>query len=331
MSKGPKIPNPADAAVAGIQADTSLQPFKYLIDSASTLGHPITIDGKTYDFSGLGQAATTSKISDQMAQTLLDLQTEKSPAIIAQRLAELKAADPQGYAARQQLFDRIISDAQQSPNRPVSSDLQQTLQDELAKGAGFSDAKQSEQVREGVRGQQSKSGIYLGNSPTSQEAKTMVNAGESLQNQRQQDALNLLQSGSSPEDVAYRELQQNLANLGAFQTGETPQAQFRQVSSAANGPVPLVGGASPTNTFNPNAAGQGVNNAFSNWNTQFNYQNSQANPWLAGLSLAANTTGTLANINPGWFSGGSSSSGSPAPWTAPGQSPQEITNSWLGG
>jgi hypothetical protein len=330
MSKGPKIPNPADAAVAGIQADTELQPFQYLINSAATLGQPITIDGKNYDFTGLGQADTTAKISDQMAQTLLDLQRENSPQIIAQRLAELKAADPQGYAARQQLFDRILADAQRSPGRPVSTDLQKTLQDELAKGSGFSDAKQAEQVREGVRGHQSRSGIYLGAAPASEEAKTMVNAGESLQSQRQQNALNLLQSGASPEDVAYRELQQNLANLGAFQTGETPQAQFRQVSSSANGPVSLVGGASPTNTFNPNAAGQGISNAMSNWNSQFQYNQNQANPWLAGLSLATNTVGSLANINPSWFGGGSTPA-QPAPWTAPGQSPQEVTNAWLGG
>ncbi len=300
--KSPKIPNPADAAVAGIQADTELQPFQYLINAASTLGKPITIGDKTYDFTGLGQTDTTGKISDKMAQTLLDIQKTQSPAIIAQRLAELKAADPQGYAARQQLFDRIMADAQNHPDRPVSADLQQQLQDELAKGGGFSDAKQAEQVREGVRGQQSHSGVYLGAAPAAQEARTMVNAGETLQSQRQQNALNLLQSGASPEDIAYRELEQTLSNLGAFQSGETPQAQFRQVSSAGNGPVSLVPGAPQTNTFNPNAAGQGVSNAFQNYNTTWNYQQQQANPWLAGLSTLATGAGALRNIN--GFGGG---------------------------
>lgn len=317
MSKQPKIPNPADAAVAGLQSDIELQPFQYLINSAATLGQKINIGGKEYDFTGLGQADTTAQISDKMAQVLLDLQREKSPEIIAQRLAELKAADPTGYAARQQLFDRIVADARNNPDRPVSSDLQRTLQDELAKGTGFSDAKQAEQVREGIRGKQSKSGIFLGAAPTSEEAKTMVGAGESLRNQRQQNALQLLQSGASPEDVAYRQFQQTLANLGAFQTGETPQAQFRQVSSAANGPVSLVGGATPTNTFNANAAGQGINTAMGNYNTQWNYQQGQANPWLAGISLGANTLGTVAQINPGWFNSNPNATNS-SPWVAAG-------------
>src|SRR5438067_419893 len=112
-----KIPNPGQAAAAGIAADTSLQPFNYLINAASTLGTPISIDGKTYDFSGLGQADTAGVVGDKMAQTLLDLQKEKSPEIIQQRLDELKAADPEGYNARKELFDKIMEDAQKNPDR----------------------------------------------------------------------------------------------------------------------------------------------------------------------------------------------------------------------
>jgi len=301
MSKGVKIPNPADAAVQGIQSDTQLQPFKYLLNAAADTGQNITLNGQNYDFTGLGNADTAGKISDQMAQTLLDLQKEKSPAIIAQRLKELQAADPQGYAARQQLFDRIMSDAQSNPGRPVSSDLQQTLQDELAKGVGFNDAKQEEQVREGVRGGQVARGITLGNAPTSQEAQTVTNAGESLQTQRQQDALNMLQSGTSPDDIAYRNMQQSLGNLANFQQGISPTAQFQQVSSAGNGPVQLTGQAPSTNTFNPNAAQTGMNNALSLYQGQSTYANASANPWLAGLGVAGQTAGTLKQINPSWF------------------------------
>lgn len=293
----PSIPDPGKAAVAGIQADTELQPYKYLIDAAASLGNKITIDGKEYDFTGLGDVDTAGKVSDKMAQTLLQLQKEKSPQIIAQRLAELKAADPKGYAARQQLFDRIMADAKSNPDRPVASELQKSLQNEIAKGAGFSDEKQAEQVREGVRGKQAANGITLGNAATSEEARTMVNAGESLRDKRQQDALNLLQSGAAPDEVAYRKMQQNLANLGAFQSGETPAAQFQQVSGAQSGPVQLAGKAPDTNTFNPNAAGQGINNAFGVYNAKSNFANNQANPWLAGLSIAGNAYGTYNKIN----------------------------------
>lgn len=299
--KQPDIPNPGKEAAQGIAADTELAPFQYLINSAATLGNKITINGKTYDFTGLGQADTAGKISDKMAQTLLDLQKEKSPEIIAQRLAELKAADPEGYAARQQLFDRIMADAQKSPLSPVSTDLQAQLQDELAKGVGFSDAKQEQQARESVRGRQVRSGIYLGAAPTSEEAKSVLSAGEQLRNERQQNALALLESGASPEDVAYRQFQQTLSNLGSFQRGETPQAQFKQVSSAGQGPVPLVGGATPTNTFDPNAAGQGISNAFDIYGIQQRYNQSQANPWMAGLSIGATGLGAIAQTNPSWF------------------------------
>lgn len=302
MGKQPNIPDPGKAAVAGIQADAELQPFNYLTTAAATLGNKITLGGKTYDFTGKGTADTAGIVSDQMAQTLLDLQKERSPAIIQQRLDELKAADPQGYNARRELFDKIMQDAQSHPDRPVASELQQSIQNELAKGAGFDDARQEEQVREGVRGGQVSHGNYLGNAATGQEASTVVNAGESLRNTREANALQMLESGTSPEDVNYRRMQQTLSDLGAFQSGQSPTAQFKQVSGAAQGPVPTYPGMNPqTNTFNPNAAGQGVSYANDLYSGMSGYNASQANPWLAGLSTTFNTAGTLNKINPGLF------------------------------
>lgn len=294
----PKIPNPADAAVGGIQADAELAPYQYLINAAATLGRRIEIGGKVYDFTGLGQADTAGRVSDQLAQTLLDLQREKSPAIIAQRLAELKAADPEGYASRQQLFDRIMSDAEQNPDRPVATDLQNLIQNEISKGAGFDDARQESQVRDSARGQQVARGTYLGNAATTNEARTVVGAGETLRNQREQNALNLLQSGASPEDVAYRRQQQNIANLGSFVNGQTPTAQFGQVSGAQRGPAGTYGG-NPNINFDPNAAGQGLNNSLNIWQGNYDFANSQANPWLSAFSTAFNTAGTVNRINGG--------------------------------
>lgn len=294
----PEIPDPGKAAVAGLQADTEMQPFSYLINAASTTGRPVTIGGRTFDFTGLGRADTAGRISDKMAALLLELQREKSPQIIAARIEELKAADPQGYAARQQLFERILADAQANPDRPVASELQSQLQAELGKGVGFNDRRQLEQVQEGVRGGQVKRGIFLGNAPAAQEAQAVVSAGESLRSQREQNALKLLESGASPEDVAYRRMQQSLANLGNFVSGQTPTAQFGQVSGAARGPVNLQGG-TPQIGFNQGAAGQGMNNALDTWSAQNQWNQSQANPWLAGLSIGANAYGTLNRINQG--------------------------------
>ncbi len=279
----PKLPNAAKSAAEGIRTDLEQQPFSYLIDAAAKLGNKITIGGKEYDFTGLGDAATSAAVSDKMAKTLLDLQREKSPQIIAQRLAELQAADPEGYAARKTLFDKILEYATNNPDRPISTELQTSLQDELAKGVGFDDAKQKEQVTEGVRGKQIKNGIILGNAPASEEAGAVLSAGESLRNQRQQDALAFLQSGQSPEDIAYRDFQQNLNNLGSFVNGQSPTQQFQQVGNAGQ-QFDLTGGVN-TNTFNPNAAGQGINSAFSQFNTQQQYQNAQANPYLSGISI----------------------------------------------
>jgi hypothetical protein len=314
LCSSPRIPNPADAAVGGIRADVALQPQNYLINAAAQTGKKVTIGGRTYDFSGLGQTDVGAAVGDKMAAALLQLQKEKSPAIIQERLDELKAADPEGYAARKQLFDRIVADAQANPDRPVSSELQQQLQDELAKGVGFSDAKEAEQAREGARGGQVARGIYLGNAATGQEARTVVGAGETLRNKRQQNALALLESGASPEDVAYRRMQQSLGNLGSFVAGQTPEAQFREVSSAGNGPVPLVPGAPSTNTFNPNAAGQGLQNSLGIYQGQIDWANSQANPWLAGISTGLTAAGAYRQINgptpPSvWGAGGAGGSG----------------------
>lgn len=315
MSKSPKIPSASKAAIAGIQADLELSPFNYLINSAATLGNKIVIDGKEYDFTGQGQTDIARSMSDKMAKALLDLQREKSPEIIKQRIEELKTSDPQGYAARQQLFERIMADAGKNPDRPIASDLQKMLSDELAKGSGFSDAKQAEQVREGVRGKQVASGIYRGNAPTTEEAKTVVNAGNQLRVQRQQNALEMLQSGTTPEDAAYRRVQQTIANLGNFAGGRTPTAQFGQVSSAANGPVQFTGMAPQTGTFNQNAAGQGMQNTLSIYNGQMNFANSQANPWLAGLSIGANAIGALGNIDPSSKTySGSAAAFNPSAW-----------------
>lgn len=290
---GPSIPDPSQAAVQGIKSDTQLQPFGYLIDAASTLGKPITLGGRTYDFTGLGKADVAETVSDQMAATLLALQKEKSPQLIQQRIDELKAADPQGYAARKQLFDRILADAQANPNRPMSQDLQRQVQTELAKGVGFDDARQQAQVLNAVRGGQVKRGVTLGANPVTQEAKAVVGAGEALRNQRQQNALNLLTSGTSPEDVAYRRMQQSIGNLANFQRGQSPTAQFAQVSAANTGALPVPGGAPNTNTFYGGAAGQGLQNALGVYSGNVNWANSQANPYLAGLSVGANALGTL--------------------------------------
>lgn len=293
----PSIPDPNLAAVAGATADMENFPFQYQINSLAKMGGKATIDGKVYDFTGLGDADTAAVMSEKMAETMLALQKEFGPEFVKQRLAELKAADPTGYAARQQLFDRIMADAAANPGRPMNQALQDAVTGELSK-AGKLDARQLEEVQQGVRGRQIGRGIILGNAATSEEANAVVRAGEGLRDQRQQQAAGILSSGVLPEDVQYRNIQQALSNLGAFTNGQTPTAQFGAVSSAGNGAAPLWTGSQNQAATNGNATVQGMQDAMSLYSSNMNWANSQINPWTAGLAGAASGI-NLAN-KAGW-------------------------------
>lgn len=294
--KQPDAPDPNQAAIQGMMADMENYPFEYQINSLAKMGGKATINGKVYDFTGLGDADTAAAMSDKMAQTLLDLQKQYGPDFIKQKLAELKVADPTGYAARQQLFDQIMADADASPDRPMNTRLQAMVQDELAKG-GKLDARQTEQVQQGVRGKQLRSGIFLGNAATSEEANALVNAGEAERTKRQQQGIGILNSGVLPEDVQYRQIQQALSNLGNFTSGASPTNQFQSLSSASNGAVPFQVGQSNAAAINPNAGVNGMNNALSLYNQEQNWANSQVNPWMAGIS------GGIAGYNLGQKAG----------------------------
>ncbi len=290
----PKIPDPATGSVAGMQQDIANFPFQYQINALAETGGKSTINGREYDFTGLGNADQASKIGDEMAQAMLDIQKNYNPQYIQQRLDDLKRADPSGYAARKQLFDKIMSDAENAPpNAQMSKDLQDQVNGMLQK-SGHLDAKGLEEVQNGVRGGQTARGIFLGNAPTAQETSAVVNTSDALKSQQQQEGLQYLQSGISPQDIQFRQIQQSLANLGAFQNNQTPQAEFGQLSGAQNGAAPF----NPANYSTPfelnpqGSAAAGMNFQ----NAQFGFQNSQANPWLAGLSTASSAFGAAGNI-----------------------------------
>lgn len=321
MSK-PKTPKPVDyqdAARQGVYAGLESYPLQYLTDAASRLGRSVTVDGKTYDFTGLGDADTAGVVSDKMAQTLLDIQRAQGPAQIQQRINELKASDPEGYAARQQLFDRIMADANAQPDRPLASDVQNQITD-LLTSAGQLDARGRDQVQGAVRGGQIQNGIYLGNAPAENEAAAMVKAGDDLRSQQQEEALQFLQSGSSPEDVAYRRMQQSMGDLASFVNGQSPSAQFSNLSSAGNGAVPFVGGGyGPTP---PNLSNLGANFNQQLYSGQVNWAQNQVNPWVAGFSTAASGANAIAGS--GWNPWGPTRTGQPVTasgstgWSRPG-------------
>ena len=291
-------PDPTKAAVKGSLAELANYPFKTQIDALAQMGGKATIGGQLYDFSGLGTADQNAKISDQMAQAMLDIQKNYGAAYIKQRLADLQQSDPTGYAARKQLFDKILADAQSNPDRPMAQDTQDAVLSLLGQGSQLSTGagSQTEAVQQGVRGKQIANGIFLGNAPVNEESAALVNTGDQMQQQRQAQAQGFLNSGVSPEDVTYRRIQQSLSNLGNFANGTSPTAQFASLSGAQGGAAPFNGGNPTSPQMNPNAAMQGLQNAQSIYSGNVNWQNSQANPWTAGLSTAGNAVGALKSM-----------------------------------
>lgn len=300
MASPPGIPDPNKAAVQGAIANAENFPFEYIINQLAQLGGKATVKGQTYDFSGLGTADNAREMSDQMAKALLDVQKNFGADFVQQRLADLKRADPEGYAARQQLFDKIIADARANPDRPLADELQKQINDQLQNAGRLTAGPggELEQIQQAVRGKQLANNIYLGNAPASEEASAVERAGESKRTAVQGAASNYLAAGVSPEDVKYRRIQQSLANLGAAISGQTPEAQFGSLSGAGNGAAPFTPNYSNPAGIDPNAALEGINNANSIYSGKVNWSQSQVNPWLAGLSTAMSGVNTAAGL--GW-------------------------------
>lgn len=306
--KSPQLPDYGQMSRDAVLASLQTYPQNYLVNAAAQLGVPVNVNGQTFDFTGLGDASNAAVMSDQMAQAMLDIQRNYGPQYVQERLRELQAADPQGYAARKQLFDQILAQAQSQPDRPLASDLQNSINQQLA-NAGRLDPRMLQEAQQQARGSEVASGNFLGNAATEKEAGAVVNAAQNSQNAVQQSALGFLQSGISPEDVAYRRLQQSLGNLSNFVNGQSPVAQFQSLSGAQQGVVPFTASGNPAQ-LNMNAASQGAQNALQIYGGNINWAQSQANPWLAGLSTGANTLRTFANL--GWSPGGSLGAWSPA-------------------
>lgn len=303
-------PDPAKGYVAGVNADLENLPSRRIIEAMALLGESGTVNipgrgDQTFDFTGLGEADYQRQYADQLSAQLLQLQRDLGPAYVEQRLAELEASDPEGAAMRRQLWGTIKSGIEAGPTaRPGAEALQAQILADLERG-GTLDEKSSGRVTQGVLGGQVARGNWQGNAPATEEAMALTQAGEAQAAKAQQDALTFLTTGVSPDDAAYREGQQNIANLGAFLAGETPVAQFGQLSGAQNGVVPFQGGGNSQVGVNANAGWEGVNFANQQYNMGQQAAQNQVNPWVAGLS------GALQGVNvwAGWGGGAGTAGG----------------------
>jgi hypothetical protein len=292
----PKAPDSNKAAMAGVTADLANYPLNYMVNALAQEGGKQTIGNTSYDFSGVGNADQSAQMSDKMAQALLDIQNNYGADYIQQRLADLKQSDPTGYAARQQLFDKILSDSKANPDRPMAEDLQNQVNTMLGT-AGQLDEQGLQQVQGSVRSGQVERGIYLGNAPAAQEAGAVVSASDQLRAQQQSAAQNYLQSGVSPQDVTYRRIQQSLSNLGAFTNNQTPEAQFGQLSGAQSGAAPFnpVNYTTPA-TVDTGAARYGQSYANAQYGQQAQQAEATSNPYLSGLSFGVQGMNALGNM-----------------------------------
>lgn len=248
-------------------------------------GVPVKQNGDgsyTVDFNGFGAAQAAATEAQQTAASQLALEQQYDPKFIAQALQEERQADPESFAARNEMSNLIQQQASAPLNEPVSTLLNSQIQGTLNAAqnntlTAMDTARLNAAVSDAL-------GSHGGGGPRAnfQQPLTSGFAGEQRQAQAAQSAEGFLASGSDPEDIEYRRTQQNLANLAAEANGQTPSSQFASLSGASSGPAPMAEGTTLPLMSDNGAAAQQV--GVQNWETQMQNANNQVNPWLAGTS-----------------------------------------------
>jgi hypothetical protein len=260
-------------------------------------GNQVTPAQATVNFSGLSNADVNNANALSSAQGNLALEQQYGPATISEDLALEQLANPQGVAARNTEYQDITDQQNTPPDTTLATTLQGQLQDELNAGTNLTPAQQT-QVTQAARQAEAARGNLMGNANAYSEAMTAGQAGINLQNQNQQKALAFLTSGATPTDINYRYHQQNIGNLASFLSGQTPQAQFGQLSGSGSGPIsaaPAAGySAAPVAA---NTATSAASNALGLAQLNNNAAYQQGNPWMQGLSSIVGGFNTLGANN----------------------------------
>ena len=266
-------------------------------------GVPITqnSDGSyTIDFKGFGTAQAEATAAQQNAASQLALQQQYDPQFIAQALQEEQQADPESFAARNEMSNLVQQQANTPLNEPVSTMLNSQIQDTLnAAQNNTLTATDTARLNAAVADALSARGGGANGGPGANQFEQPLTsgfAGEQRQAQAAQSAMGFLASGSDPEDIQYRRTQQNLSNLAAEANGQTPSSQFASLSGASSGPAQLSQGATLPLMTDNGAAAQQI--GLQNWETQMQNANNQMNPWLAGLSGMMQLGSTLTPRTP---------------------------------
>lgn len=246
---------------------------------------------QTFDFTGYGAADTQSKLAQSMAQIQLALSQKYDSQFIDQSLKQEKEADPESFAARDRMNGLIQDQINRPVNAPVADELNRQVQQEMAaaKNGTLDPQMQDVLMKGGNDALNARGGSSATNTPDFEQPLTTGFAGTQRTLAAMGKGTQELGSGQTPEDIAYRREQQNLANLSAFMQGQTPQSEFKSLSGAQQGPTPFQAGQQlPLMPNNGNGAKQA---AINSWQTQMSAANNQANPWMAGLSALLNVGG----------------------------------------
>ena len=171
----PPTPSVRETTIAGESAAIETLPARRVIAAAAKAGKgpgTVTVDGKVipYDFTDIGdldlQAVdleAQGRAARGLAQHALDVQREFSREFALLAEENLKATDPDRYAAQEELGRQMLS--------------------ELLAGRDLTD-QQSRNVEQSVRRAQSARGNVLGPANIAQESLAKFDVGEKLRQQR---------------------------------------------------------------------------------------------------------------------------------------------------
>lgn len=279
-----EISNPASASAHGSAANPQL--LQSQLSKAQTKLAGIKQESGT--FAGSGANEVQGQIAQQSAKDQLALEQQYSPQFISEALKDEALADPQSVAARGLENDLI----QKQINQPITNPISYTLENQV--GARVNAGKGLDDFDTGVLNNSVSQALAArGGSSTPGDFTSPLTTG-SAGVQRQQQGIaqgqSFLGSGTTPEDVQYRQQQQNLADLSAEVTGATPTSEFGSLSNASKSANPTSNGmALPTlgNTL------QTAGNAALTTQQQ---QAGQSNNWLAGLSAVTGLAGAAGNV-----------------------------------
>lgn len=254
-------------------------------------------DKSSLDFAGYGTADIEGKLARQNADTAIALGEKYGVDFAKEATKEAEQADPEGTAARKMEY-QLIQDQINKPKpvNPLSTGLESQIDSQLKAGSGLDPMsrdllEQAVAKSNAARGDRSNAGDIAQSMSTGMEGQARREAGATK-------SQGFLSSGTSPADIEYRRSQQNLANLGAFTSGQTPESQFSNLSGAGQGAAPQVNGQQLPSMPN-NASQVGGQYGVQAYQAQLNQAQNGTSPWLAGLSTLLSGVSSAAKSGGG--------------------------------